>query len=116
MGYRQSSFDPLAPSAPVGPARPFNWVQWIGVAFEAAAIAILLWHFAGLFGWTGAKPVSPVYVTSSALIGLSLINSRTQPLAAEDDAQHRRNRIWLSWTLGIVGTLVLIAVMIDLYK
>ena len=45
MSYRQSSFDPLAPSAPVGPKRPFNWVQWLGVGCEAAALGILLWHF-----------------------------------------------------------------------
>ena len=116
MSYRQSSFDPLAPSAPVGPRRPFNWVQWIGVGFEAAAVAMLVWHFSGLFGWTGAKPVSTSYVTAPAMLGVALINSRTQPLAAEDDAQRRRNRTWLKWTSGIFVALLLLAVIIDIYS
>jgi hypothetical protein len=116
MSYRQSSFDPLAPSAPVGPARPFNWLQWIGVGFEAAAIAILLWHFSGVLGWTGAKPVSPIYGTATAIIGMTLINSRTQPLAAEDEPQRRRNARWLAWALGVVATLALLAIIIDIYK
>ena len=63
-----------------------------------------------------AKPVSPIYGTATAIIGMTLINSRTQPLAAEDEPQRRRNARWLAWTLGVVATLALLAIIIDIYR
>ena len=85
-GYREHSFDPNAGLAATQrrPMRPFNWVQWAGVGFEAAAIAVLLLYGAGLAGWIPAhvNGVSPAI--GLGLIGQLLINSRQDP--ADDPA------------------------------
>ena len=78
-GYRQSNFDPNHYDRAGAPLRPFNWVQWTGVAFEVAALAVFLVFIAGEFGWIRPLIGSPMFAVALQMPGLLLINSRRQP-------------------------------------
>ena len=79
-GYREHSYDPNGDWGQQGrPLRPFNWVQWTGVAIEIVALAGLLAYVGGRVGiipeWIdGAFPLIML-----APIGSVLITSRREP-------------------------------------
>ncbi|WP_309610254.1 hypothetical protein [Sphingomonas sp.] len=79
-GYRQSGYDPNAYERMGRPTRPFNWVQWTGVAFGLAGLAIDAAYFAGRFGWMQPLFKSPTSVFMPFLLAIVLINSRREPL------------------------------------
>ncbi|GAA3997386.1 hypothetical protein [Sphingomonas humi] len=116
MSYRQaSSFDPRHASAPTRPKRPFNWVQWLGVLCEGAAIAILLWHFAVRLDVVPGRELPIQYATLAALVGITLINSRTEDMPRrEDDPTRRRYQWWLTVTLTVIGVVAVILIGLDL--
>jgi hypothetical protein len=93
--YRQSSFDPNAYERPGPPLKPFNWVQWSGVAVMIAGGALLLASLLGLIGWVPQwmKEFSPAPIMLM-VIGMFLINSRRHPgteiVGSEQLAQNRR--------------------------
>ena len=84
-GYREHSYDPNGDWGQQGrPLRPFNWVQWTGVAIEVVALGGLLAYVAGRVGiipdWIdGAFPLIML-----APIGSVLITSRRE--SAHDPA------------------------------
>ncbi|MEO7409709.1 MAG: hypothetical protein ABIU10_00095 [Sphingomicrobium sp.] len=78
-GYRQSSYDPDAYERMSGPVRPFNGVQWTGVAVLGVAAFMFLAFLAGELGWTRAILPSPIAALGPMLIGNLMINSRQQP-------------------------------------
>ena len=79
-GYRQSSYDPnAAERGGGGPVRPFNWVQWCGVAMLGIAFLLFLAFVAGELGWMRETLPSPIAALGPMLIGNLLINSRQQP-------------------------------------
>ena len=91
-GYRdRSSFDPNAGGGAYGaPLRPYSWVQWLGVAFIVAGLAITLAVL------TGVARVSHNYFpafTLMPLMGSVLINSRREEVSAEDMAERRRRSL-----------------------
>lgn len=117
MGYRQSDFDPNAAwGQPGKPLRPYNWVQWTGVAFVVlGAIGYLAWA-ADRFGWIdlGLKELTPF--VSLPLVGVALINSRREPgtpLDPEQRARHRRF-VYAALALGIVFAILGAALAISL--
>lgn len=117
MSYRQSSFDPFAASAPTRPMRPFNWVQWVGIGLEVAAFGIMFWHVLVRLHLL-PPPAAPIqYATLSALIGITLIGSRREPVPEnEDPARRGRDRLWMTVSLTVLGLMALTLVGLDIWS
>jgi hypothetical protein len=112
-GYRESSYDPYAYEQAGRPMRPFNWVQWTGVAFMSAAIATLMIHFAGKAGLIPPL-IEDVQVSFGlSMIGLVLINSRRQPGTQGGADQLARNRKVLAITVAVVAVVLGVAAAIQ---
>lgn len=105
-GYRTSSYDPTHYERAGRPMRPFNWVQWTGVALFVVGMTLYLLVFAGRFGWM--RPLiaetSPGFALN--MVGIVLINSRRQPAPdpAPELAAARKRSLRIT---GAVVTLVL---------
>ena len=89
-GYREHSFDPNAGGDYGPPLRPFNWVQWSGVACLAIAIAIILAYFAGRLGIVPELFDSITPATAFALLSIPLTNSRRQPGGFTSESKRKR--------------------------
>ena len=50
-GYREHSFDPNAYEQPGPPLKPYNWLQWSGVAVVIAGAAVIFAEWFGKLGW-----------------------------------------------------------------
>ena len=113
-GYRDTSnYDPYAYEQPGRPIRPYNWVQWTGVALIGASIAALLAYFAGRAGWI-APVIKQVQVsTALAIIGSLLVNSRREPGTPAGSEQLRRNRKVLLITILVCAIVIGAAVVIE---
>ena len=77
--YRESSYDPNTYEKQGAPVRPYNWVQWCGVASGCVGTAIFLAYLAGRAGWIPRPLGSPMPGVGFLMIGSVLINSRRQP-------------------------------------
>ena len=78
-GYREHSFDPNAYEQPGPPLKPYNKVEWTGVAIGTVGVLLAVLHLAirsGLLSFdfdVGAVPVAFTF------LGLALIYSRRAP-------------------------------------
>lgn len=113
-GYRQSSFDPDAFEQPGRPLRPYNMVQWAGVALGTVGLGLFLLHYAGRLGW-----IDSIVERSSAgfiptIIGVALINSRREAPSLVTGEQLAGNRRTLVITLIVVAAMLGVAALIDL--
>ena len=112
-GYREHSFDPYAYEQPGRPMRPFNWVQWCGVAFVVAGIVALLLYFVGRAGWIAPLIKEVQLSTALSIIGVLLVNSRREPGNQVGSEQLRRNRKVLLITVAAVAAILGAAVVIE---
>jgi hypothetical protein len=110
-GYREHGFDPNAGGDYGPPLRPYNWVQWTGVAFFFLGLAAFLAYFAGRLGLIPKLLDSPVLTTSSMLVGVALINSRRE-LASPSPGTRRRRMLIVTVALA-VSALTVILVYLD---
>jgi hypothetical protein len=78
-GYRQSSYDPNAWEQPGPPVRPYNWVQWIGVALSVTGGAVALYFLLSRAGLVPKLFDDVLPAVMLALIGTALVNSRREP-------------------------------------
>ena len=113
-GYREHSFDPNAYEQPGRPMRPFNWVQWCGVALFAVGMTLYGLLFAGRFGWT-----APIVTTSSVgfvpmILGIALINSRREPGTQVGSEQLAKNRRVLLITIAACAAILGAALVIEI--
>lgn len=113
-GYRQHSFDPNAYEQPGRPLRPFNWVQWTGVAIGSVGLVVSTLHLLGRVGWISQwvddpSPSSFILL----LVGASLANSRREPSSPVDDLQRTRNRKLLLITVAICAAVLGAALVIE---
>ncbi|WP_114227708.1 MULTISPECIES: hypothetical protein [Sphingomonas] len=107
MSYRQSTYDPLAPAANGPPLKPFNWVQWCGVAMAAlGVVGSLLW----LGAVTGLVPAWGKDFVRFGLIGtfgIILINTRRADVPPEERvayrAKQRRQSIIMLVIIGVAS-------------
>ena len=105
-GYRQSGFDPNAGEQAGRPLRPFNWVQWVGVACFGLMILMLLAEVAGWLGFMSRVNFFAA-LPGLSLASIALINSRRQPLVDPADREQReRNRKML-----LIAVIVLIFIL-----
>jgi multisubunit Na+/H+ antiporter MnhB subunit len=91
-GYRQHSYEPNRWNPQGPPVRPYNWVQWTGVAFVFLGLGIFLVYAAGRAGWIPRLIDDPMLVTSISMIGMVMITSRRQPVSEEQLPELRRKR------------------------
>jgi len=114
-GYRQHSYDPNAYERLGRTLRPFNWVQWTGVAIEVTGLILFLVTIAQKLGWiTQGSDIPPTSGIMLMLVGMSLINSRREPLVdlAPELAPARKR--WLIITAVICAVILGIAILIEI--
>ena len=100
MSYRESGFDPNAYPRYGPPLRPYNWVQWCGLALVLIGIGVDLLYFAGRFGWTRQWIDSPALAMSPIILGAILVNSRRQLLEGEPRTPSRRTLVIIAIALA----------------
>ena len=114
-GYRDTStYDPYASPRYGRPLRPFNWVQWTGVAFDVIGLGLYLVYFAGQFGWIAQKLSSPMLGFPFIMLAIPMINSRREEvpdLAPELAAARKR---WLIIIVAIAAVILGIATIFAL--
>jgi uncharacterized membrane protein len=106
--YREHNFDPNAYEQPGPPLRPYNWVQWTGVALEVIGLGLFLAHLAGKIGWIDPLVGSGVALVPM-IVGVLLINSRRQSDTLITPEQQARNKRTLIITI-VAGVLIFAAV------
>ena len=113
-GYRQSSYDPAAYETPGKPLRPFNWLQWVGVALEVVGLALFLENIAERIGWLprllDLPSIAPLMLM---LVGMTLINSRRAPPHDTTPEQHAANRRLLIITVAVCAAVLGLAAAIE---
>ena len=115
MTYRQHSFDPDAYEQAGPPIRPFNWVQWTGVALGGFGLILSTLDIGGELGWIPQWIDDPSPWSFILLLaGAALINSRRGPSALVDQAQRERNRRLLLITAAICAAVLGVAAIIEL--
>ena len=112
-GYRSSNFDPTHYERAGRPMRPFNWVQWTGVALEVAALGIYLVFLAGEIGWIHPVIGTPVIAVALQFPGIFLINSRRHPYVDPAPELAPARRRWLIITVAIVTAVIGAAAVIQ---
>jgi hypothetical protein len=100
-GYRESSFDPISYERPGKPLRPYNWVQWTGVAIALLGIIGCLLYFANELGWIDLGLKEPASFIALPMIGTLLINSRREPGTPMTREQIARQRKIVFIALGV---------------
>jgi hypothetical protein len=113
-GYRDNSgFDPSARARQSGaPLRPFNALQWLGVAFMAAGALALVAYVLGRLGVVPGKVDDVLPGIMLLFCGSMLVHSRRQG-GALTPATKRQRIIILAAALAIC---VLVAALVIYFK
>ena len=102
-GYRDStSYDPYAYERPGPVTRPYNWVQWTGVAIGTLGIALGLLHIAIEWGWVRTLPDPGSGFISLAFIGSTLVISRRES-SPDGVVRTTSRRTLIAIALGLVA-------------
>jgi hypothetical protein len=109
-GYREHSFNPSAGERSGGPPmRPFNWVQWTGVAFVVIAIAVDLAYVGSAFGWWPKIMKTPVLSTTPLIFGMMMITSRRQSIVDPAPELAAARRKWLVIVFAVCAVILGVA-------
>ena len=107
--YRDPVYDPNAWEPEGRPLRPFNWVQWLGVALMVVALLAYAYAAGAAFGWVPKLRFQPMMAgLPLLLIGIALVNSRRQgqtDLAPELAAARKRTML-----ITVVACVVILSV------
>ena len=114
MGYREHSYDPNVYEQPGRPLRPFNWVQWTGVALGTVGAVLITLDLLGKLGWiprwTGDLSPGPFI---ALIMGSVLVNSRREPGNLITEEQRARNKRTLLITTVICAVVLGAALVIE---
>jgi len=111
-GYRDtSSYEPFALPQHGRPMRPYNWVQWAGVAIVVIGLALDLLYFVRHVDWM--KAIAPSLAVPIILIGISLINSRRQEVVDPAPELAAARKRWLIITVAVCTVILGVAAIID---
>ena len=115
-GYREHSFDPNAFEQPGPPLKPYNWVQWTGVAFGVTGGVLITLAMLGRIGWVPSwVDLSPAPFMLM-VIGTTLINSRRAPGVQVGSEQLEKNRRTLIVTVAICAVIIGAALVIEFVR
>jgi hypothetical protein len=113
-GYREHSFDPNAYEQPGPPLKPYNWVQWTGVAIATVGAALITLHLLGRAGWIPQWIDDPSPAPFMLLvIGTLFVNSRRAPGTLVGSEQLAKNRRVLLITVAICSAVLGAALVIE---
>ena len=114
-GYREHSFDPNAFEQPGPPLKPYNWVQWTGVAIVSVGAVLVTLDVLARIGWTprwiGDPSPAPFMLL---IVGTLLVNSRRAPGVQVGSEQLAKNRRTLIITAVICAVILGAALIIEL--
>lgn len=115
-GYRDATtgYDPNAYEQPGRPLKPYNWVQWTGVALTVLGLGIFLGRLAADFGWIERSAV-PSLGFPAMIIGWVLINSRREPGSPAGSEQLQRNRRLLLIAIAVLALIFGAAITISAF-
>ena len=106
-GYRTSTFDPNASARGGQPLRPFNWVQWSGVAMLVVGIVLLLAMIGASIDVPWLQRFRHFPAILPILIGQLLIYSRRQPYVdPAPELQRTRNQRMLLITVAVIAAVL----------
>ena len=112
-GYREHSFDPNAYEQPGPPLKPYNWVQWTGVAIGSVGAALITLNLLGKTGlipqWVDSSPAPFMLL----VVGMVLINSRRGPAVQVGSEQLAKNRRVLLVTVAVLAAVLAAALVIE---
>jgi hypothetical protein len=113
-GYREHSFDPNAYEHPGPPLKPYNWVQWTGVAIGSVGGALITLYLLGRIGlvprWIDDPSPAPFMLL---VIGMFLVNSRRAPPTQVSSEQLAKNRRVLLITVAVCAVILGAAALIE---
>ena len=113
-GYREHSFDPNAFEQPGPPLKPYNWVQWAGVAIGTVGAILVTLDVLARIGWTprwiGDASPAPFILL---IVGTVLVNSRREPGVEVGSEQLAKNRRTLIVTAAICAAVLGAALIIE---
>ena len=113
-GYRQHGFDPNVYEEMGAPLRPYNKVQWAGVAIVGVGLVLTTLHVLGQIGWLPQWVDDPSPASFFLLLmGVALINSRREPGNAAGPEQLARNKRLLLITVAICAAVLGAALVIE---
>ena len=112
-GYREHSFDPNAYEQPGPPLKPYNMVQWTGVAIATVGAALITLDLLARTGllprWVDASPAPFMLL----VIGMLFVNSRRAPGTLVGSEQLAKNRRVLLITVAICAAVLGAALVIE---
>ena len=115
-GYREHSFDPNAFEQPGPPLKPYNWVQWTGVAIGCVGAALITLNLLGRTGlipqWVDSSPAPFMLL----VVGMLLVNSRRAPGVQVGSEQLAKNRRTLLITVAICAVIIGAALVIEFVR
>ena len=113
-GYREHGFDPNAYEQPGPPLKPYNWVQWTGVAIGSVGAILVTLDVLARIGWTtrwiGDPSPAPFFLL---ILGTVLVNSRRAPGVEVGSEQLAKNRRTLLITAAICAAILGAALVIE---
>jgi hypothetical protein len=113
-GYReQSNYDPYASPRYGKPLRPYNWVQWSGVAMVLAGVTLELAFLAQQAGWIRKLIDSPMIGSSLVLLAVPLINSRREELPDPAPELAAARKRWMLMTVVVCAFILGTAAAIE---
>ena len=113
-GYHRHSFDPNAYEQAGAPLKPFNWVQWTGVAIGFVGIMLITLDVLGRIGWTPRWIDDPSPASFMLLVvGMTLVNSRREPGTIINAEQRGRNKRVLIVTVAICAAVLGAALVVE---
>ena len=114
MSYRQSSYDPDAYEQPGRPLKPYNWVQWSGVALGVVGAMLVTLDVLGRLGWIPQwidDPSPGAFLLM--VLGVILVNSRREPDTLVTEEQREKNKRTLFITAAICAAILGGALVIE---
>jgi hypothetical protein len=113
-GYRQSNFDPNAAwGQPGPPMRPYNWVQWTGVAIAVIGAAGCIYYLLGKAGLVPRLLDDAMPWAVLPIIGAALVNSRREPGKPLSPEMARKRLLIILAAVVVAGIAALIAIYLN---